>query len=47
MAAMASILGGPKEFVSLINENVNGSPFEIRAAAVRADAEMMLKKIQD
>lgn len=35
------------EFVSLINENVNGSPFEIRAAGVRGDAEMMLKKIQD
>ncbi|WP_461323994.1 AbiU2 domain-containing protein [Bradyrhizobium diazoefficiens] len=35
------------EFVSLINENVNGSPFEIRAAGVRGDAEMMLKKLQN
>jgi hypothetical protein len=34
------------EFVSLVHENVEGSPFDIRAAMVRGDAEMVLKKIQ-
>jgi hypothetical protein len=34
------------EFVSLVNENVNGVPFEIRAAMVRGDAEMVLRKVQ-
>ncbi|WP_454642130.1 AbiU2 domain-containing protein [Bradyrhizobium liaoningense] len=34
------------EFVSLVNENVNGAPFEIRAAMVRGDAEMVLRKVQ-
>jgi hypothetical protein len=34
------------EFVSLIYENVNGSPFEIRSAMVRGDAEMILKKVK-
>jgi hypothetical protein len=33
-------------FVSLIHEHVLGSPFEIRAAMVRGDAEMVLKKLQ-
>lgn len=35
-----------EEFVSLVNENVNGAPFEIRAAMVRGDAEMVLRKVQ-
>jgi len=34
------------EFVSLVHEHVRGSPFEIRAAMVRGDAEMVLKKMQ-
>jgi AbiU2 len=34
------------EFVSLVHENAEGSPFEIRAAMVRGDAEMVLKKMQ-
>ena len=34
------------EFVSLIHQNVEGSPFDIRAAMVRGDAEMVLKKLQ-
>ena len=33
-------------FVSLVYEHVLGSPFEIRAAMVRGDAEMVLKKLQ-
>jgi hypothetical protein len=34
------------EFVSLVHENAEGSPFDIRAAMVRGDAEMVLKKMQ-
>jgi hypothetical protein len=34
------------EFVSLVHEHVLGKPFEIRAAMVRGDAEILLKKIQ-
>jgi hypothetical protein len=34
------------EFVSLVHEQVLGSPFEIRAAMVRGDAEIVLKKMQ-
>jgi hypothetical protein len=34
------------EFVSLVHQNVEGSPFDIRAAMVRGDAEMVLKKMQ-
>ena len=34
------------EFVSLVHENAEGSPFEIRAAMVRGDAEMVLKKMR-
>jgi hypothetical protein len=34
------------DFVSLVHEHVLGSPFEIRAAMVRGDAEMVLKKMQ-
>jgi hypothetical protein len=34
------------EFVSLVHRHVCGSPFEIRAAMVRGDAEMILKKMQ-
>lgn len=33
-------------FVSLIHQHVFGSPFDIRAAMVRGDAEMVLKKLQ-
>jgi hypothetical protein len=33
-------------FVSLVHEHVLGSPFEIRAAMVRGDVEMVLKKLQ-
>jgi hypothetical protein len=33
-------------FVSLVHEHVLGLPFEIRAAMVRGDAEMVLKKLQ-
>lgn len=33
-------------FVSLIHEHALGSPFDIRAAMVRGDAEMMLEKMQ-
>lgn len=33
-------------FVSLVHEHVLGSPFKIRAAMVRGDAEMVLKKLQ-
>ncbi|WP_027545223.1 hypothetical protein [Bradyrhizobium sp. WSM2254] len=33
-------------FVSLVHQQVFGSPFEIRAAMVRGDAEMVLKKLQ-
>lgn len=34
------------EFVSLVHQNAEGSPFDIRAAMVRGDAEMVLKKLQ-
>jgi len=33
-------------FVSLVHQNAEGSPFDIRAAMVGGDAEMVLKKIQ-
>jgi AbiU2 len=33
------------EFVSLVHQNVEGSPFDIQAAMVRGDAEMVLKKM--
>jgi hypothetical protein len=33
-------------FVSLVHEHVLGTPFDIRAAMVRGDAEMVLKKLQ-
>ena len=34
------------DFVSLVHQNAEGSPFNIRAAMVRGDAEMVLKKMQ-
>jgi hypothetical protein len=34
------------EFVSLVHQNADGTPFDIRAAMVRGDAEMLLKMIQ-
>ncbi|MBU6463178.1 MAG: hypothetical protein KGK01_01725 [Bradyrhizobium sp.] len=34
------------DFVSLVHKHVLGSPFEIRAAMVRGDAEVVLKKLQ-
>jgi hypothetical protein len=34
------------DFVSLVHQNAVGSPFDIHAAMVRGDAEMVLKKLQ-